>query len=513
MTNAERMKIESQPMPVQAAEVRRTNMDEVALGYSAEEAALEARRCLQCPGAPCIAGCPVGVPIPRFIAKLQDADTQEEAAGEALTVISEANLLPAICGRVCPQEKQCQAKCTVGRALKDPLKAVAIGRLERFAADNGKQHDAADRGATVVECAQGACIETTFVNENCKTPVMVSTNAHCASLTTVLSVAIVGSGPAALSCAADLLKAGFRVTMYEGLHKPGGVMVYGIPEFRLPKAIVQGEIARLEAMGLRIETNMLVGQSIGLETLLEENAAVFLALGAGLPKFLDIPGENLLGVFSANEYLTRTNLMKARKPSVEGNKEKAATPIWESKKAVVIGAGNVAMDAARMALRQGAESVTIVYRRTRAESPARLEELEHAEEEGVKFAFLRSPLEICGDEDGKVASIKLQVMELGEPDSSGRRSPVSTEVLESLDCDMVIEALGNEANPLLPRLYPDLKTDRIGRIITDERLKTSMDRVYAGGDIVQGAATVILAMGDGRKAAASIIEACKKADR
>jgi glutamate synthase (NADPH/NADH) small chain len=463
------MAILPQEMPVQAAEVRCRNMDEVALGYGEEQARLEAARCLGCKNEPCVAGCPVGVPIPRFIAEVQKGQYKA-----ALDVIKEANLLPAICGRVCPQEKQCQVNCTVGKSLKDTDKAVAIGRLERFVAD----WERGRRGGTATPSGAAALTRAA----------------------TGKKAAVVGSGPAGLTAAADLARAGHEVTVFEALHKLGGVMAYGIPEFRLPKAVVADEIENLAKLGVKFETNFLVGRTKTIEQLFADGFdAVFIGAGAGLPKFLNIPGENLIGVFSANEYLTRANLMKA------WDEEHTATPVFRSRIAAVVGGGNVAMDAARMAKRLGAQEVHIIYRRTRGEMPARAEEVEHAMEEGIIFDFLRNPNAVIGDDQGRVVGMKLQKFELGEPDASGRRSPVAIVGSEyDFACDTVIPALGNEPNPLLSKTTASLSADKRGRIIVDGSQKTSLDAVYAGGDIVLGAATVILAMGDGRKAAAAI---------
>jgi len=464
LKNKDRSAIPPQEMANQDPALRRGNMKEVALGYGPNQARVEAFRCLGCRNEPCVAGCPVLVPIPRFIAEMQKGNFKA-----ALDVIRETNLLPAICGRVCPQEKQCQETCTLGKILKSTEKAVSIGRLERFAAD--------------WEIKQGII----------STPSVKARSGKKA--------AVVGSGPAGLTIAADLARNGHEVTIFEALHKPGGVMVYGIPEFRLPKKIVQDEVENLMKMGVRIETNVLVGRSRTVEDLLEKDGykAVFIGVGAGLPKFLGCPGENLVGVFSANEYLTRANLMKAYDATL------AATPIYRPKIAAVIGGGNVAMDAARMALRLGAEQVHVIYRRTRDEMPARYEEIEHAAEEGIIFNFLRNPSRILGNDKGRVSGLELDKFELGETDASGRRRPVLIPDSKYVfDCDVVIVALGNECNPLLPRVTSGLEADKIGRIVVDEDLKTTIDRIYAGGDIVQGAATVILAMGDGRRAAISI---------
>jgi glutamate synthase (NADPH/NADH) small chain len=411
-----------------------------------------------------VRGCPVKVPIPRFIAAIQDGDFTA-----AVDIIRETNLLPAVCGRVCPQEKQCQAECTVGKGLGDPEKSVAIGRLERFAADRERA---------------GGRVTVPVVKEP-----------------TGKRVAVVGSGPAGLTIAADTAREGHEVTIFEAFHKPGGVMVYGIPEFRLPKAIVEAEVDILRKMGVKIAANFLVGRTRTIREFLDEDHfdAVFIGTGAGLPKFLGCPGENYVGVSSANEYLTRANLMKAY------DAERAATPMFKSKRAAVIGGGNVAMDAARMALRLGAEEVHVIYRRTRKEMPARAEEIEHAGEEGVVFNFLRNPVKFLGDDRGKLTGMELQKFEPGPPDVSGRRSPVPIPGSEyTFACDTAIVALGNESNPLISRTTGGLSTDKRGRILTSEDQKTSLDRVYAGGDIVLGAATVILAMGEGRKAAAAI---------
>ncbi|MDR1905124.1 MAG: NADPH-dependent glutamate synthase [Treponema sp.] len=466
ITARDRLAIPPQTMPAQDPHIRGRNVSEVALGYGEAQARLEAERCLGCKNQPCVAGCPVQVSIPRFIGEIQKGCFKA-----AVDIIKETNLLPAVCGRVCPQEKQCQAECTVGKSLKNVEKAVAIGRLERFAADWER-----NQGAVTVPAV--------------KAP-------------TGKKAAVIGSGPAGLTAAADIAREGHEVCIFEAFHKPGGVMVYGIPEFRLPKDIVQLEIDNLKKMGVKIETNFLAGRTRTVAELLDEDGfgAVFIGVGAGLPKFLGCPGENLVGVFSANEYLTRSNLMKAY------DREKSATPMFSSKITAVIGGGNVAMDAARMALRLGSEEVHVIYRRTREEMPARSEEVEHAMEEGIVFDFLRNPSMILGNEKGCVAGMELQKFELGESDASGRRSPVLIPGSEYVyDCDTVIVALGNESNPLLVRTTANLNADRRGRIVVNEKQKTSLDRVYAGGDIVLGAATVILAMGEGRRAAAAINE-------
>jgi len=464
LTPKERLAIPPQEMPTQDPEVRKHNMEEVALGYTEEQAHLESLRCLQCKNAPCVPSCPVRIDIPGFIAKIAEGEY-----AEALAILRKSNLFPAICGRVCPQEVQCQATCTVGRSLKDVDKAVSIGRLERFAADWERLQGTLD-----------------------VPPVKPKTGKK---------VAVIGSGPAGLAAAADLAKEGHEVTIFEAFHKPGGVMVYGIPEFRLPKEIVRREIEVLEKMGVKIVTNFLVGRTRSLKELLEKDGfdAVFIGSGAGLPKFMGIPGENLVGVFSANEYLTRANLMKAY------DRSKADTPIYPAKRVAVLGGGNVAMDSARMALRLGAEEVFVIYRRTEKEMPARAEEVAHAKEEGVVFRFLENAKRILGDEKSRVVGIECLSYELGEPDASGRRRPIEIPGSEHIfNVDSVIVAIGNESHPLIRQTTPELAVDKHGHIITDESGKTSMDRVYAGGDIVLGSATVILAMGQGRKAAASI---------
>ena len=467
LTNKERMAIPQMQMPSGEPAVRAHQMSEVALGYTKRQAMVEAARCLQCKNQPCVAGCPVSVQIPQFIAKVAEGEFKA-----AVDIIKETNLLPAICGRVCPQETQCQGTCTLGKVLRDSDQAVSIGRLERFVADWERQEG--QEAVPDVAAATGK------------------------------RVAIVGSGPAGLTCAADLRRAGHDVTVFEAFHKAGGVMVYGIPEFRLPKSIVNDEVETLKKMGVRFETSFLVGRTASLEQLLGEKGfdAAFVGTGAGLPKFFGIPGENYIGVFSANEYLTRANLMRAY------DTEHSDTPYYHADSVVVCGGGNVAMDAARMALRLGAKKVVVVYRRSRVEMPARREEVDHAEEEGVIFNFLENPVEILGDEQtGKVTGIKALRYELGEPDEQGRRRPVPIAGSEhELSCDAVIVALGNNSNPLISATTPQVKTDKWGHILVDEAQATSMPRVWAGGDIVLGAATVILAMGEGRKAAASINE-------
>ena len=465
MTPKERMAIPPQAMPEQDAQVRAHNMEEVATGYTAEMAKCEASRCMQCPTKPCMQGCPVAINIPGFLAKAAEGDF----AG-ALKIIKQTSLLPAVCGRVCPQEKQCQKFCTMGKLLKDVDKSVAIGRVERFCAD----------------------LARTTGNEE---PVV------CAPKTGK-RVAIVGSGPASITAAADCAKAGHDVTMFEAFHKCGGVLVYGIPEFRLPKAIVQNEIDGLKKIGVKIETNYVVGRTRKLTDLLTKDGfdAAFVGTGAGLPKFMNIEGENLNGVFSANEYLTRANLMKAY---LEGQ---ADTPYWHGKKVAVLGGGNVAMDASRMALRLGAEKVYLIYRRSLEEMPARKEEIHHAMQEGVEFLMLQNAKRILGNDQGAVAGIECLKYELGEPDASGRRSPVAVEGSEfTLDIDTVVVAVGNASNPLIPATTEGLEINKRGNIVVNpETNMTSIPGIFAGGDIVLGAATVILAMGEGRRAAAGI---------
>ena len=453
------------PMPVQDPMVRRNNFDEVALGYTYEMAVNEAKRCLNCKNKPCTTGCPVQIDIPAFIERVANEDMEG-----AYQVISRSSSLSAVCGRVCPQEKQCESKCV--RGIKAGCEAVGIGRLERFVADWHREH----------------CTDTPAVPEQ---------NGH--------KVAIIGAGPSGLTAAGDLAKAGYKVTVYEALHLAGGVLVYGIPEFRLPKAIVQKEIDNLKAIGVDVETNMVIGKVLTVDELFEMgNEAVYIGSGAGLPRFMNIPGESLKGVYSANEYLTRINLMKAYK---EGSK----TPIKHSKKVAVVGGGNVAMDAARSAKRMGAEEVYIVYRRGMEELPARKEEVEHAQEEGIIFRTLTNPVEVLGNEAGEVCGMKCVEMELGEPDASGRRRPVVKEGSEFvLDIDTMIMAIGTSPNPLIRSTTPGLETNSKGCIVTDgENGLTTREGVYAGGDAVTGAATVILAMGAGKAAAKAIDEYIK----
>ncbi len=449
------------PMREQAPDKRRHNFKEVALGYTLEEARTEAKRCLQCKKPLCVEGCPVNVQIPHFIKCIADGDIKE-----ALRIIKETNNLPAICGRVCPQEEQCESKCILGRKGEP----VAIGRLERFAADYMMEQE-----------------------EDQQVPEMAKRDKK---------IAIVGSGPAGLTAAADLAKLGYDVTVFEAFHEPGGVLVYGIPEFRLPKSLVRKEIDGLKKLGVKFETNVIIGKTITIDELLDNGyEAVFIGTGAGLPKFMNIPGENLNGVYSANEYLTRINLMKAY------DFPNSHTPIKQGKKVAVVGGGNVAMDAARSALRLGAEEVHIIYRRSEEEMPAREEEVHHAKEEGIIFDVLTNPVEILG-QDGWVTGIKCIRMELGEPDESGRRRPIPIEGSEFvMDIDTVIIAIGTSPNPLIKSTTKDLAVYPWGGIIIDEETgATSKDRVYAGGDAVTGAATVILAMGAGKRAAKAIHE-------
>ncbi len=448
------------PMPVQDPAVRKHNFEEVALGYSYEMAVQEARRCLSCKNKPCVGACPVSIDIPAFIERVANEDMEG-----AYQIISRSSSLPAVCGRVCPQEHQCEGSCT--RGIKG--ESVGIGRLERFVADYHRQN----------------CTEQ---------PVLHASNGH--------QVAVIGAGPSGLTAAGDLAKLGYRVTVYEALHLAGGVLVYGIPEFRLPKIIVQKEIDNLKAIGVTIETNMVIGKILTIDELFEMgNEAIYIGSGAGLPKFMNIPGESLKGVYSANEYLTRINLMKAYQKD-------SKTPIRQSHRVAVVGGGNVAMDAARSALRMGAEEVYIVYRRGLEELPARKEEVAHAMEEGVIFKTLTNPVEVLGDEKGEVSGLKCIEMELGEPDTSGRRRPIAKENSEFiLSVDTAIMALGTSPNPLIRSTTPGLTADKRGCIVTDgESGLTSRKGVYAGGDAVTGAATVILAMGAGKAAAKAIHE-------
>ncbi len=461
----DRLALDQQPMQEQAPEVRRRNIKEVPLGYDEIAAQLEAMRCLECKKKPCVAGCPVNIDIPTFVVAIRKGDFKK-----AIGVIRESNCLPAVTGRVCPQEVQCQAQCTVGKSKKDVLQSVSIGRLERFVADWEREHAMLD----IPEPAPA----------------------------TGKRIAIVGSGPAGLTVAGDLRKLGHDVTIFEAFHKFGGVLVYGIPEFRLPKAIVQSEVDYLEKLGVHFEPNVVVGQTLSIEELLEEEGfdAVFVGTGAGLPYFMNISGEELIGVYSANEYLTRANMMKAYTfPDTD-------TPTIKGKNVAVFGGGNVAMDSARTAMRLGAENVYLVYRRSEEEMPARTEEAHHAKEEGIQFLLLTNPIAILEGEKERVGSIRVIKMELGEPDASGRRRPIPIEGSEyELEVDLVIEAIGNGPNPLVPASTPGLEVTRRGNIVADKELcKTSKKGVFAGGDIVLGAATVILAMGEGRRAARAI---------
>ncbi len=464
---AERYEIPPQDMPEQDPIERRANVNEVATGYTETHARLEAMRCLQCKKAPCIKGCPVQIRIQDFVAAISDGDFKK-----ALAIIKENSLLPAVCGRVCPQEVQCQQTCTVGLKFKDPTKAVSIGRLERFVAD-------LDQGVP---------------QDNESVPAVAAE--------TGMKVAVIGSGPGGIVAAADTRRAGHDVTMFEAFHKTGGVLVYGIPEFRLPKAIVQEEIDTLTKMGVKIVCNFVVGRTRTVEQLMKEDGfdAVYIGVGAGLPRFMGIEGESLVGVYSANEYLTRANLMKAYDFG-----SGADTPIARSRKVAVIGGGNVAMDSARTAVRLGAEKVYLVYRRTEKEMPARIEEVHHAKEEGIEFHILQSPKRVLGDENSYVTAIECLKYKLGEPDESGRRRPLPIEGSEfQIEVDTLIIAIGNTANPLIRQTTPGLEFNKWGNIVVDENCKTSLEGVYAGGDIVLGAATVILAMGQGRIAAAAI---------
>ena len=448
------------PMPEQEPNVRNKNFDEVAIGYTAEMAINEATRCLNCKNRPCVSGCPVNVPIPDFIAHVKEGEFEE-----AYSVITTASSLPAVCGRVCPQETQCESKCV--RGIK--TESVGIGRLERFVADYHMKN----------------------ATEKAEKP---ESNGH--------RVAVIGSGPAGLTCAGTLAKKGYEVTVFEAFHTAGGVLMYGIPEFRLPKAIVQKEISGLKDLGVDIQTNMVMGRVMSVDELFEEGyEAVFVGTGAGLPNFMGMEGEGLIGVYSANEFLTRINLMKAYKDEYD-------TPIIRPKNVAVVGGGNVAMDAARSALRLGAENVYIVYRRSEEEMPARNEEIHHAKEEGVNFKLLNNPVKVIGDENGKVVGLECVEMELGEPDASGRRRPVAKEGSNFvLDVDAVIIAIGNAPNPLIRSTTKGIEANARGcLVVNEETMQTTKEGVYAGGDAVTGAATVIKAMGAGRQAAKSIDE-------
>lgn len=450
------MSLKKTPITEQPPQERICNFKEVSLGYTADEAVKEAGRCLNCKNKPCTTGCPVNVRIPEFIAKVSQGDFEA-----AYDIIKSTNALPAVCGRVCPQENQCEGKCV--RGIKG--EPVGIGRLERFCAD--------------------------YMMDKQKAAVKPEPNGH--------KVAVVGSGPSSLTVAGDLAKLGYEVTVYEAFHTAGGVLMYGIPEFRLPKEIVGKEIKALEELGVKIMTNMVIGKVLSVDELIEMgNEAVFIGSGAGLPRFMGIEGESLVGVYSANEYLTRINLMKAYKDGFE-------TPILESESVAVVGGGNVAMDSARSAKRMGAKNVYIIYRRSMDELPARKEEVHHAMEEGIEFKLLNNPVRILGDENDRVKSIEVIGMQLGEPDESGRRSPVEIKGSEhTIDVDTVIMAIGTSPNPLIKKTTPGLETNKRGCLIVDESNATTKEGVHAGGDAVTGAATVILAMGAGKKAAAEI---------
>jgi glutamate synthase (NADPH/NADH) small chain len=459
----ERMRIPRQKMPEQVAEQRRRNFREVNLGLTAEMAKLEALRCLQCPKPRCVDGCPVGIRIADFVAQIAEGKFEE-----AIRIVKIDNLLPAICGRVCPQEEQCEVQCVLAKKGNP----VAIGNLERFVADFERDHGLMAPERTTKKTGK--------------------------------RIAIVGSGPAGLACASDLVRMGHEVVVFEALHALGGVLVYGIPEFRLPKEIVQAEIDQLKKMGVRFVTNAVIGRTDTVDELLENGYdAVFLGVGAGAPRFLDVPGESLIGVYSANEFLTRVNLMRAYLPDSE-------TPVFNcrGKDVVVFGGGNTAMDAVRTSLRLGAKSARIIYRRSDKEMPARKEEIHHAREEGVDFLMLTNPLEFLGDENGWLLCVRVQKMELGEPDASGRRRPVPVPGSEyAIPCQMAIVAIGNSPNPIIQSTTPDIEHTRWGTVVADEATgRTTKRGVFAGGDIVTGGATVILALGAGRRAARSIDE-------
>ncbi len=469
LSNKDRMKIQRHHMPEQNSEIRIHNFEEVNLGYTIELAREEAERCLRCKKPVCVEGCPVAVKIPDFIKMVA-----EGKYSEAAEILKKDNALPAVCGRVCPQEEQCEKVCVVAKKNE----SVAIGHLERFVADWER------------------------MNIGFRMPEMKPKTGK--------KVAIVGGGPAGLSCAGDLIRMGHDVTVFEALHEIGGVLIYGIPEFRLPKDIVRAEVEYLGKLGVEFVTNYVIGLTETIDELLGRFDAVFVGVGAGLPYFLNIPGENLLGVYSANEFLTRVNLMKAYKfPDAD-------TPIMDvrNKTVAVFGGGNTAMDAVRTSLRLGAKRATIIYRRTETEMPARIEEIKHAKEEGVEFIFLSSPLEFFGNHDGWLQGVKLQKMELGEPDSSGRRRPIPIDgAIETIPIDTAIIAIGNGSNPIISKTTPDLNVNKWGNILVDsETMKSSKKGVFAGGDIVTGGATVILAMGAGRKAAKAIDEYLKNPD-
>ena len=454
------MSLVKNPMPEQDPKVRARNFEEVTLGYTEEMAINEAQRCLNCKHMPCVAGCPVNVQIPKFISLIAQGKF-----GDACAAIKETSALPAVCGRVCPQETQCECKCV--RGIKG--EPVAIGRLERFAADWAREHDAEE----IVKPESNG-----------------------------IKVAIIGAGPASLTCAGDLAKLCYDVTIFEAFHKAGGVLVYGIPEFRLPKVIVQKEVENLEKMGVKIMTNMVIGKVLSIDELFNDYGfkAVFVGSGAGLPSFMGIEGEGLVGVYSANEFLTRINLMKAYLDEYD-------TPIRKGKSVAVVGGGNVAMDAARSAMRLGAEHVYIIYRRSEAELPARAEEVHHAKEEGIEFLLLNNPTKILGDENGNVRAIECIKMELGEPDASGRRRPVAIEGSNyEVPVDTVIMSIGTSPNPLIRSTTEGLEANKWGCLVADDKAATTKEGVYAGGDAVTGAATVILAMGAGKTAAESMHE-------
>ncbi|MEA3287557.1 MAG: NADPH-dependent glutamate synthase [Candidatus Marinimicrobia bacterium] len=464
----ERLTIPRQDMPEQDALLRSTNFLEVNLGFTPEQAVIEAQRCIECKNPTCMEGCPVNIKIPDFIQLICNKDFMGAAEK-----IKEDNSLPAVCGRVCPQETQCEQVCVVGKRFEP----VAIGRLERFVADYAMLHG----------------------NGSAKTIEKPKPSGQ--------KVAIVGSGPAGLAVASDLIKEGHDITVFEALHEFGGVLVYGIPEFRLPKAILREEVANLEAKGVKFIKNFIVGRTMTIQELMTDEGydAVFLGLGAGLPRFMNIPGENLNGVYSANEFLTRSNLMRGYEfPEWD-------TPLYRAKHAIIVGGGNTAMDAVRTAKRLGADEASIVYRRSEEEMPARNEEIHHAKEEGVQFLNLVNPIEFIGDEQGNVVMAKCLRMKLGEPDESGRRRPIPMEGSEfTMDVDMVVIAVGNGSNPLIAQTTPEIETNKWGNIVADDDGRTSMEGVFAGGDIVSGGATVILAMGAGRKSAAAISEYLKE---
>ena len=458
------MSLKKNEMPVQDPNVRNKNFKEVALGYTEEQAVDEANRCLHCPKKPCQSGCPVSINIPEFIAKIKERDFEG-----AYQVIHQSSSLPAVCGRVCPQETQCESKCV--RGIKG--EPVSIGRLERFAADYARDHGLSNK------------MEKPVSNG--------------------IKVAVIGSGPAGLSFAGDMAKYGYDVTVFEALHEIGGVLKYGIPEFRLPNKIVDVEIQNLEKIGVKFEKDCLVGKTISVQELEDEGfKGIFVGSGAGLPNFMGIPGENSINIMSSNEYLTRVNLMDASNPDTD-------TPIHLAKNVMVVGGGNTAMDSCRTAKRLGAERVMIVYRRSEAEMPARLEEVKHAKEEGIEFLTLHNPLEYIADEKGAVKQVVLQKMQLGEPDASGRRSPEPIPgATETLDIDMAIVAVGVSPNPIVPTSIQGLELGRKNTIVVNEGMQTNIPCIFAGGDIVRGGATVILAMGDGRKAASSMHEYLQK---